>query len=108
MEEKLEYKSLEKKVQGNYTEDDYIAFFTYYFTKGYKEYTNEEKVDFYIELQSTIIMNKKIPFELFSKIDDMCEELDCGSAEVDPDYFVEFDKKFIKLFKEYGFLKDKE
>lgn len=85
----------------------YIDFFTYYFTKGYKFYDNDAKMDFYIELQDVSpVDSEKVGYQLLEKIDDMCEELDCGTAEVDPDYFIEFDKKFIKLLKEYGFLKE--
>lgn len=110
MEKIIEIKELLKLKEKNEDRTQaYIDFFTYYFTKGYKFYDNDAKMNFYIELQDVSpVDSRKVDYKLLEKIDDMCEELDCGMAEVDPDYFVEFDKKFIKLFKENGFLKEKD
>lgn len=108
MKEKIRYSELEKKVRGNsdYTEQDYIDFFTYYCTKGYKEYNNDEKISFYITLQYGLISRNKISGKLLDEIDDLSDELDCGTAEVDPNYFNELDQKLIKVLKEHGFLKE--
>ncbi len=107
MDKKTKYNELKKKIQDKYTEEDYINYFTYYFTKGYKEFDSNEKYDFYDNFQIALMAVDLISSKLFCEIDDICEEIDWGMAEVDPDYFIEFDKKFIKLLKEYGFLKEK-
>lgn len=83
----------------------YIDFLKYYYNYGINFYTNKEKMIFYIELQDISVVDSKIvDYSLLSLIDDMCEELDCGSAEANPNYFKEFDKKFIDLFKKYNML----
>lgn len=50
--------------------------------------------------------DKKISDKLCCEIDDVCEKIDWGTAEVDPHYFEEYDNTFIKLLKEHGFLKE--
>lgn len=106
MEEKIQYDDLEKKIRKNdcYKEQDYIEFLKYYCTKGYKEYTNDEKVSFYITLQYGLISEDKISSKLLNELDDLSDELDCGTAEVDPNYFLKLDNKLIKLLKKHNIL----
>ena len=107
MEDKIKYKeALKNLLSEDYTEQDYIDFFTYYFTEGYKKFSPDEKEDFYDIFQVYLICDNKISIELFNDIDEICQKIDCGTAEVDPHYFEGFDNTFIKLLKENGFLKE--
>ena len=106
MEDKIKYKeALKKLLSEDYTEQDYIDFFTYYFTVGYKKFSPDEKEEFYDIFQMYLIRDNKISIKLFNDIDEICQKIDWGTAEVDPHYFEEFDNTFIKLLKENGFLK---
>lgn len=105
MEEKIKYrKVLEKIVSKDCNEQDYIDFFTYYFTVGYKNFSPDEKEEFYDIFQMHLMGDNKISDKLCCEIDDICEKIDWGTAEVDPNYFVQFDNEFIKLLKEYNML----
>ena len=106
MEDKIKYREvLEKILSEDYTEQDYIEFFTYYFTEGYKKFSPDEKEEFYDIFQMYLIRDNKISIKLFNDIDEICQKIDWGTAEVDPHYFEEYDNTFIKLLKEHGFLK---
>ncbi len=107
MEDKEKYREvLEKILSEDYTEQEYIEFFTYYFTEGYKKFSPDEKEEFYDIFQEYLIGGNKISSKLFCEIDDICQEIDWATAEVDPNYFEEYDHMFIKLLKEHGFLKE--
>lgn len=61
MEDKIKYREvLEKIVSKDCTEQDYIDFFTYYFTEGYKRFSPDEKEDFYDIFQVYLIRDNKI------------------------------------------------
>lgn len=85
----------------------YINCIKQYFTEGYKYYTNEEKIEFYIFFQSALPVDyedDKFTVKLMLYIDDYCENMDCGLAEVQEDYFDEWDAHFIKILKEHGII----
>lgn len=103
---KLSYKELlKRKDEEKDGTKGYLDFLKYYYNYGINFFTVEEKIRFYTELEDiSVVDSKLIDYGLLTRIEDMCEELDCGSAEANPNYFVEFDKDFIELFKRYNLI----
>ena len=103
---KLSYEELlKRKDEEKDGTKGYLDFLKYYYNYGINFFTVEEKIRFYTELEDiSVVDSKLIDYGLLTRIEDMCEELDCGTAEVDPNYFEKFDNDFIELFKRYDLI----
>ena len=106
MMKKLSYEELLKsKVAEIDGTKGYLDFLKYFYNYGINFFTVEEKIRFYTELEDiSVVDSKLIDYGLLTRIEDICEELDCGTAEVDPNYFEKFDNDFIELFKRYNLI----
>ncbi len=70
------YEKLEKIITKDSGYKEYIEFIRQYFNHCYKYFANEEKVDFYYELQSSIPWDAKedeFPTKLMLELDEFAE-----------------------------------